>query len=148
MRRETKIYNVIMIVIVGLITLVRFLGIQGYIAAITRDFSYLNNLNLDGNEKAQIINNFMPPISGVLNLLLLILGLAIILGIIQNLRKKNAHYFIPYFLIICYGVIDLISTLFIGNTELSNLWGAFLFVFSGTVPILTHIYKKSSFIQE
>lgn len=144
MKIVKKIGNIFLLTIMGLVTLVRFIGIQGYFAAITGDFSYLNSLNLNINEQRQLIDNFMPAISGYLNILFLILGLIIIITLIKNLSspKNYTSFLIPYILIICYAVIDTISTFLAGNRGLNNFSGALLFVFMGTFPLLVLKYNR------
>lgn len=141
MKKIVKILSVISLILNILITLIKFIGIQGYIAAITRDFSYLDKLSVGESQKSLIMQKCMP-INGYLNLALLALGLIIIITLILNFKnhKYDNKIFTPYILMICYGVIEIVNILIITPVDYDSIWGGLLFIFLGLISALSILY--------
>lgn len=145
MKKTVKILSVISLILNILITLIRFIGVQGYMAAITRDFSYLDKLSVGENQRSMIMEKNMP-INGYLNLTLLALGLIIIITLIINFKnhKNGNKIFIPYISMICYGIIEIINILVKTPVEYESILGGALFIFLGLIPALCILYSQDS----
>lgn len=143
-KRIIKIFSIISVILSILVTLIRFFAIQGYIAAITRNFSYLDKLSISENEKNLIMQNSMP-INGFLNLVLLALGLLIIITLIINNKNYNnrSKFIIPYILMISYGVIEIINILITTPVDYTSILGGGLFIFLGSIPILIILWLQN-----
>lgn len=149
--KALKIINIILLIFNLLITFIRTIGIRGYMAAITRDFSYLDDIITSNEEKNSLIQNFMPKISGYINLMLIVLGLLIIFTLIFNFRNNKSrnikNFLIPYILIIFYGIFDIINIYVSGSIDYMSFLISIIYILSGIIPLLISLYIQNNKIK-